>query len=130
MASYNPASALTAWATRQAVSEFKGGKVEYRADKGGNVHLAMGKADFPAEDLLANLKAFQVCMPLSWRSTVAVLLAALSAEHHGCVAADQRGLYAATSRHAYGQSALLPAYPPGLSCSSRHGLRCWAALLA
>jgi large subunit ribosomal protein L1 len=40
----------------QAVREFKAGKVEFRTDAGGNVHAALGKRSFSAEDLEANLR--------------------------------------------------------------------------
>lgn len=43
----------------QAISEFKAGKLEFRADRTGIVHVLFGKATFPAEDLLINLKALQ-----------------------------------------------------------------------
>jgi large subunit ribosomal protein L1 len=43
----------------QAISEFKAGKLEFRADRTGIVHVMFGKASFPAEDLLINLKALQ-----------------------------------------------------------------------
>ncbi|XP_021739312.1 50S ribosomal protein L1, chloroplastic-like [Chenopodium quinoa] len=41
----------------QAVEEFKKGKVEFRVDKTGIVHIPFGKLDFEEEDLLINLLA-------------------------------------------------------------------------
>ncbi|NJL22820.1 MAG: 50S ribosomal protein L1 [Leptolyngbyaceae cyanobacterium SM1_3_5] len=43
----------------QAINEFKAGKLEFRADRTGIVHVLFGKASFPVEDLLTNLKALQ-----------------------------------------------------------------------
>ena len=42
-----------------AVNEFKKGKLEYRADKAGVVHMNFGKASFNTNDMLANLEALQ-----------------------------------------------------------------------
>ena len=41
-----------------AVKEFKEGKIEYRTDPGGNVHVPVGKISFPDEDLVENIKSF------------------------------------------------------------------------
>lgn len=41
-----------------AVREFKAGKIEFRTDAGANVHAAIGRKSFGAEDLAANVKAF------------------------------------------------------------------------
>ena len=43
----------------QAIAEFKAGKLEFRADRTGIVHVMFGKASFSEEDLLINLKALQ-----------------------------------------------------------------------
>jgi len=42
-----------------AINEFKAGKLEFRADRTGIVHVLFGKSSFPTEDLLSNLKAIQ-----------------------------------------------------------------------
>ena len=42
-----------------AIAEYKAGKLEYRADRTGIVHVMFGKAAFSPEDLLINLKALQ-----------------------------------------------------------------------
>lgn len=41
-----------------AVKEYSAGKVEYRNDKGGNIHAVLGKMSFKVEDLTANLEHF------------------------------------------------------------------------
>lgn len=46
----------------QAISEFKAGKLEFRADRSGIVHVMFGKAEFPVADLMTNLKALQDCI--------------------------------------------------------------------
>src|SRR5262249_37908963 len=40
------------------VREVKRGKVEYRSDKGGNVHAGVGKMSFDDDKLVANISAF------------------------------------------------------------------------
>ncbi|BDA68088.1 50S ribosomal protein L1 [Rivularia sp. IAM M-261] len=42
-----------------AISEFKAGKLEFRADRTGIVHVMFGKVAFAPDDLLINLKALQ-----------------------------------------------------------------------
>lgn len=42
----------------KAVKDAKGGSIEFRAEKNGIVHCAMGKASFSEKDLVQNIRAF------------------------------------------------------------------------
>ena len=42
----------------EAVGEFAAGKVEYRTDKGGNIHAVIGNMSFPDGDLVENYSHF------------------------------------------------------------------------
>jgi large subunit ribosomal protein L1 len=53
----NPKTGTVTQDVGRAVSEFKGGKVEYRTDRYGNVHVPLGKASFDPESLEANFRA-------------------------------------------------------------------------
>jgi large subunit ribosomal protein L1 len=52
----NPKTGTVTTEVARAVSEFKAGRVEYRTDKIGNIHLPVGKVSFATEHLLANIR--------------------------------------------------------------------------
>lgn len=54
----------------EAVKEYSAGKVEYRADKGGNVHAVIGKMSFPEQSLVENLEFFIHAIEKSRPATV------------------------------------------------------------
>ena len=53
----NPKTGTVTTDVGKAVDEFKGGKVEYRTDRYGNVHVPIGKVSFETAALAANLRA-------------------------------------------------------------------------
>jgi large subunit ribosomal protein L1 len=53
----NPKTGTVTPDVGKAVEDFKGGKVEYRTDRYGNVHVPVGKASFTSEALALNLRA-------------------------------------------------------------------------
>ena len=54
----NPKAGTVTFDVGRAVRETKAGKIEYRVDKAGNVHAAIGKVSFAAEALESNFTAF------------------------------------------------------------------------
>lgn len=55
----NPKAGTVTTDVVSTITEFKKGKVEYRSDKTGIVHMAFGLCDFTEEQLYDNLKAIQ-----------------------------------------------------------------------
>ena len=53
----NPKTGTVTDDVAKAVTEFKGGKVEYRTDRYGNVHVPIGKVSFDINDLQKNFVA-------------------------------------------------------------------------
>lgn len=53
----NPKTGTVTTDVSKAVSEFKGGKVEYRTDRHGNVAVPIGKVSFSPEQLVGNYQA-------------------------------------------------------------------------
>ncbi len=53
----NPKSGTVTDDVGKAVGDIKGGQVEYRTDKAGNLHLIIGKKSFSEEDLVENYAA-------------------------------------------------------------------------
>ena len=45
---------------KEIIKELKGGRIEYRADKTGVVHILLGKVSFADESIIDNIKAFYV----------------------------------------------------------------------
>lgn len=54
----NPKSGTVTFDVAKAVRELKAGKIEFRVDKGANVHAPVGKASFSEDKLLDNARAF------------------------------------------------------------------------
>ena len=53
----NPKTGTVTTEVGKAVGEFKAGRIEYRTDKVGNIHMPIGKVSFSKEDLIANARA-------------------------------------------------------------------------
>ena len=66
----NPKTGTVTMNVANAVKEIKNGKVEYRVDKVGNIHVPFGKVSFGAEKLAENLKTIYDVIMKSRPTTV------------------------------------------------------------
>lgn len=54
----NPKTGTVTMDVEQAVKNAKGGQVNFRVDKQGNIHAGIGKVSFSKEEIMANLTTF------------------------------------------------------------------------
>ena len=54
----NPKAGTVTFDVTRAVREVKAGKIEFRVDKGGNIHAPIGKVSFGVDALETNFSAF------------------------------------------------------------------------
>lgn len=54
----SPKSGTVTQDVPKAVREFQGGRVEFRTDAFGNIHVPVGRISWPAEKLVENIRAF------------------------------------------------------------------------
>jgi len=52
----NPKAGTVTFDLQESIEEFKAGKLEYRVDKAGNMHLPIGKISFDLNELMDNFK--------------------------------------------------------------------------
>lgn len=69
----NPKSGTVTADVGKAVSELKAGRVAFKNDDGGNLHLAVGRVSFPTENLVQNIEAamaaIRAAKPLGVKAT-------------------------------------------------------------
>jgi large subunit ribosomal protein L1 len=61
----NPKTGTVTFDVGKAVQEIKAGKVDFRVDRGANIHVPVGKASFPEEHIYENAKAI---LDALWRA--------------------------------------------------------------
>ena len=54
----------------RAIKEFAAGKMEFKNDDSANIHMLLGKADFPDEQIIANYTAFMEALKNSRPATI------------------------------------------------------------
>jgi large subunit ribosomal protein L1 len=54
----NPKTGTVTFEVAKAVGDLKRGKIEFRVDKGANVHVPVGKVSFDSEKIVDNIRAF------------------------------------------------------------------------
>ena len=59
----SPKSGTVTTEIKKTVQEFKAGKIDYRVDKGGVIHIPLGKKSFESQDLLENIDA--ICQSIN-----------------------------------------------------------------